>query len=60
MTRKHFEWAAQFIALCMEGEQREGARCFAVALFSHFNPRFDRERFERRVEEYATGRKVAP
>jgi hypothetical protein len=55
MTKKHFEWAADWLARDAANgtpaDENAGARRFATALFETFNPRFDRGRFERRYAE---------
>jgi len=56
MTKKHFEWAAREIAedrivgTYGTRESRAVVR-FCMTMFSHFNSRFDRDRFQARIDQ---------
>lgn len=47
MTRKHFQWAADYIAVACSESEAMVLALFCCAMFSHFNSRFDRSRFMR-------------
>ena len=52
MTRKHFEFMADWIALNTDaGDEQELAVDLAIATGTKFNPRSDRSRFVDRVNE---------
>ena len=52
MTKKHFEWAAQYIADSnRSSKSRLALVVFAVKLFKEFVPNFDSQRFIARVNE---------
>lgn len=50
MTKKHFEWAADYLAASQRtAEERHAMRCFAMALFTEFGAHFDAARFTKAV-----------
>jgi hypothetical protein len=53
MTKKHFEWAARYIAVNGGPEKQPEAFEAFVDLFTHFNPRFDEARFKAACEKEA-------
>ncbi len=56
MTRRHFEWAAAELAEdritgTFDPRESRAIQAFCLNMFRHFNSRFDRDRFESKVNQ---------